>query len=65
LSREGNPAVRGDAVVAAVLGGAGAEAAGALVRINLSEVPHDARLAEVAVLLDDAGKWVNQARSTH
>ncbi len=62
LAEEGNPNLRGDAVVAAVLAGAGAEGAAALVRINLAELPGDGRLALARSLLDDAGTWVARAR---
>ena len=62
LAHEGNPSVRGDAVVAAVLAGAGAEAAGVLVRINLAGVPEDDRYAVVQSLVEEAATWVERAR---
>ena len=62
VAESGNPNVRGDAVVAAVLAGAGAEAAGALVRINLADLPGDARHRTVRSLLDEAGAGVERAR---
>jgi len=62
LAEEGKPNLRGDAVVAAVLAGAGAEGAAALVRVNLAELPGDDRLARARSLLDDTGTWVARAR---
>ncbi len=62
LAQGGNPRLRGDAVVAAVLAGAGAEAAGVLVRINLADVPDDDRHAEVKSLVEVAATWVERAR---
>ena len=64
LAEEGNPSLRGDAVAAAVLAGAGAEAAGALVRINLAELPEDDRHVLVSDLLEDAAAWAERARRT-
>jgi formiminotetrahydrofolate cyclodeaminase len=62
LAEEGNPNLRGDAVVAAVLAGAGADAAGALVRINLAVLPEDDRHRLVSDLLEDAATGVERAR---
>jgi formiminotetrahydrofolate cyclodeaminase len=62
LAQEGNPSLRGDAVVAALLAGAGAQGAGTLVRINLAGVPADERHDEVRALLDDTAEWVELAR---
>jgi formiminotetrahydrofolate cyclodeaminase len=62
LAEEGNPNLRGDAAAAAVLAAAGAEAAGALVRINLAELPEDERHLLVSDLLGDATSWVERAR---
>ena len=62
LAEEGNAALRGDALVAAVLAGAGAEGAAALVRINLAELPDDHRHGVVHSLLDDATAHVERAR---
>ena len=64
LAEEGNPNLRGDAVVAAVLAGAGAEAAAALVRINLAQRPGDDRLARAGSLLVEARTWAERARRT-
>jgi len=64
LAQDGNPMLRGDAVVAAVLAGAGAEAADTLVRINLAGMPGDDRLVRAGSLLDDARTWVERARTT-
>jgi formiminotetrahydrofolate cyclodeaminase len=62
LAEEGHPSLRGDAVVAAVLAGAGAEGAGTLVRINLADRPDDDRLVELRLILDEASTWVERAR---
>jgi methenyltetrahydrofolate cyclohydrolase len=62
LAEEGNPNLRGDAVVAAVLAGAGAEACAALVRINLVDLPHDHRHVEVRSLLDETVASLQRAR---
>jgi formiminotetrahydrofolate cyclodeaminase len=64
LAQEGNPSLRGDAVVAAHLAGAGAQGAGALVQINLAGVPDDERHDEVRALLDDTAEWVDLAQRT-
>jgi formiminotetrahydrofolate cyclodeaminase len=64
LAEEGNPNLRGDAVAAALLAGAGAQAAGVLVRINLGELPHDDRLGLVSNLLEHAAASVARARRT-
>jgi hypothetical protein len=53
--------VGGDAVAAAVLAGAGADAAGALVRINLVELPEDDRHRLASDLLGDATERVERA----
>lgn len=62
LAEEGNPNLRGDAVVAAVLAGAGADACAALVRINLVDLPRDDRHVEVRSLLDETVAAVERAR---
>ena len=62
LAEEGNPNLRGDAVAAALLAGAGADAAGALVRINLGELPHDDRHGLVSNLLEQAAASVARPR---
>jgi methenyltetrahydrofolate cyclohydrolase len=62
LAEEGNAALRGDALVAAVLAGAGAEGAATLVRINLAELPDDHRHGVVQSLVDDATAQVERAR---
>lgn len=61
-AEEGNPSVRGDAVVAALLAAAGADAAAVLVRINLAGLPDDARHARARSLLDETAGWVHRAR---
>ncbi|MGD0380719.1 MAG: cyclodeaminase/cyclohydrolase family protein [Acidimicrobiales bacterium] len=62
LAEEGNPNLRGDAVVAAVLAGAGAEACAALVRTNLVDLPQDDRHVEVRSLLKETLVSVERAR---
>jgi formiminotetrahydrofolate cyclodeaminase len=62
LAEEGNPSLRGDALTAALLAGAGAEAAGALVRINLAGLPGDDRHQLVADLLGEAAAGAERAR---
>jgi len=54
LATGGNPGLRGDALVAALLAEAGARAAGSLVEINLSAVPGDGRLRRLHALLATA-----------
>jgi formiminotetrahydrofolate cyclodeaminase len=62
LAEEGNPNLRGDALVAAVLAGAGAEGAATLVHINLAESPADHRHGVVRSLLDETAVQVARAR---
>lgn len=62
LAEEGNPNLRGDALVAAVLAGAGVEGAATLVRINLAELPGDHRHVAVRSLLDETTAQVERAR---
>jgi formiminotetrahydrofolate cyclodeaminase len=62
LAESGNPSLRGDALVAAVLAGAGVEAAGALARINLAELPDDDRHAVVRSLVGHTSASVQRAR---
>ena len=62
LAEEGNPNLRGDAVVAAILAGAGVEAAASLVAINLAQLPHDDRHDTVRSLVEEAGRSVDRAR---
>jgi methenyltetrahydrofolate cyclohydrolase len=57
IAAGGNPAVRGDALVAAELAAAAAQAATALVRINLARMPDDPRLTRAA----DAARLATQA----
>jgi len=51
LARDGNPALRGDAITAEHLAQAGGHAAATLVRINLASTPGDPRLARAGQLL--------------
>jgi formiminotetrahydrofolate cyclodeaminase len=61
LADAGNPALRGDAVTAAVLADAGARAAAVLVGINLTAVPHDERHARAGLLLAEAARSAGEA----
>ena len=51
LAADGNPALRGDAITAALLAHAAARSAAALVSINLADAPGDPRPARAADLL--------------
>jgi formiminotetrahydrofolate cyclodeaminase len=62
LADEGNPNLRGDALVAAVLAGAGVEAAATLARINLAGLPGDDRLVVVRDQLQETTAQVDRAR---
>jgi len=62
LVEEGNPNLRGDALVAAVLAGAGVEAAATLARINLAGSPDDQRHEVVRTRLDETTRSVQRAR---
>ena len=61
LTSEGNPALRGDAVTAAVLAEAGARAAAVLVGINLAGQPDDERHARAGSLLAEAARSAGAA----
>ena len=63
LVEEGNPNLRGDALTAAVLAGAGVEAAATLARVNLAGRPDDERQEVVRARLDETTRWVQRARS--
>lgn len=62
LTEAGNPNLRGDALVAAVLAGAGVEAAATLARINLADLPDDERHVVARSRLDDTTRSVRRAR---
>jgi formiminotetrahydrofolate cyclodeaminase len=62
LAETGNPSLRGDAIVAAMLAGAGVEAAGSLVTINLAELPSDDRHGAVRSLVEETLGSVDRAR---
>ena len=62
LVETGNPNLRGDALVAAVLAGAGVEAAATLARINLADLPDDERHGVARARLDDTTRSVQRAR---
>jgi len=61
VADRGNPAVRGDALVAARLAAAAAQAAAALVRINLAGMPDDPAPARVAHLAAHAARLAAEA----
>jgi formiminotetrahydrofolate cyclodeaminase len=61
VAGRGNPAVRGDALTAAQLAAAGAQAAAALVRINLAGMPDDPGPARAAQLAAHAASLAAQA----
>jgi len=54
LAARGNPRLRGDADVAAILAAAAAQGAAELVAINLSSTPDDQRLTEARALAQEA-----------
>jgi methenyltetrahydrofolate cyclohydrolase len=60
VAGRGNPAVRGDALAAAQLAAAGAQAAAALVQINLAEMPDDPGPARAAHLAGHAADLAAQ-----
>ncbi|HUI02789.1 MAG TPA: cyclodeaminase/cyclohydrolase family protein [Acidimicrobiales bacterium] len=62
LAREGNPAVQGDAVAAALLGAAGCDAAATLVGLNLADHPDDPRHREAAAARHEARGAAARAR---
>jgi formiminotetrahydrofolate cyclodeaminase len=62
LAEEGNPNLRGDALAAAVLAGAGVEAGATLARINLTELPGDDRHEVVRTRLQETQAPVDRAR---
>jgi methenyltetrahydrofolate cyclohydrolase len=61
LAAVGNPALRGDAVAAALLAQAGARAAATLVAINLADSPDDSRPGRAFDLLAEIAHSVDQA----
>jgi len=63
IAAGGNPAVRGDALTAARLAAAAAQAAAALVRINLAGTPDDPRPARASHLAARAARLAAQAAS--
>jgi formiminotetrahydrofolate cyclodeaminase len=56
LAAEGNQALRGDAITAALLAQAGARGAAALVSINLAAMPDDARPGRAQRVLAQIGR---------
>ena len=63
LAAHGNPNLRADAVVAATLAAAAAEAGAGLMAVNLSDAPGDARLEEARRLAMSAGEAVAALRT--
>jgi methenyltetrahydrofolate cyclohydrolase len=63
VAARGNPSVRGDALTAARLAAAAAQAAAALVRINLAGTPDDPRPARASHLAARAARLAAQAAS--
>lgn len=61
IAHRGNPAVRGDALAAARLAAAAAQAASALVRINLAGMPDDPRATRAARLAAQAARRAGDA----
>jgi len=59
----GNPNVRGDAIAAALLAAAGARAAAALVRINLTGAEGDGRPARATQLAAEAARLAAEAEA--
>ncbi len=63
LAADGSPALRGDAVSAALLAEAGARSAAMLVGINLAAAPGDERHARAESLLADAARSARSAQA--
>ena len=61
LAAYGNPALRGDAVTAALLAQAGARSAATLVTVNLADAPDDPRPARAFDLLSGIAQAVGKA----
>ena len=61
LAAEGNPALHGDVLTAALLAQAGARAATALISINLAAAPHDTRPGRAVRLLAEIAGSVDRA----
>jgi methenyltetrahydrofolate cyclohydrolase len=64
VAAEGNPAVRGDAITAALLAAAGARAAATLVRINVAGADDDGRPARAERLAAEAARLAAEAEQT-
>lgn len=64
LAREGQPAMRGDAVVASVLASAAARAAASLVAVNLAVTEDDHRLSFARRLVEAAAQAAARAERT-
>ena len=64
VAASGNPAVRGDAIAAALLATAGAQSAAVLVQINLAGVADDGRPGHAARLAAETGRLAGTASPT-
>ena len=63
VAENGEPALRADAVVAALLAAAAAKAAAELVAVNLTASASDPRVVEAAKLAEDAARAAEAARA--
>jgi formiminotetrahydrofolate cyclodeaminase len=63
VARNGEPALRVDAVAAALVAAAAAAAAAELVAVNLTAASNDARVREARRLAEDAARAAEQARA--
>ena len=62
LAQHGNPNLRADAVVAAILAAAAAESGLTLIEVNVSDAPDDHRLAAAAKLARQASELARSVR---
>ena len=63
LAAHGNPNLRADAVVAAILAGAAAESGRTLIAVNVGDVAGDSRLAAATKLARQAGELAGSLRA--
>ncbi len=63
MAENGNPALRADAVTAALLAAAAARAAAELVAVNLTASASDPRVLESAKLAEEAARAAEAARA--
>jgi formiminotetrahydrofolate cyclodeaminase len=64
VAENGNPALRADAIAAALLAAAAASAAAELVAVNLTASASDSRVLEAAKLAEEAARAAQEARAT-